>query len=133
MLYLSLGILLILIVAFFVSRRNTDTSNENSGKEIAADCCGAHDVCETESLLSSSAEILYYEDEELDRFKDVGQSGFSDESIEEFREVLYSLKENEVSAWLKSLQLRSVTIPNIVKEEALMIVSERRFHSEVAG
>ncbi len=133
MLYLSLGILLILIVAFFVSRRSRGYNEDNSGKEVASDCCGAHDVCEAESLLSSSAEILYYEDEELDRFKDVGKDSFSDESIEEFREVLYSLKENEVSAWLKSLQLRNITMPDIIKEEALMIVSERRFQTEAVG
>lgn len=132
MLYLSLGILLIVIIAFFVSKRNKENFDGlNSGKETDSDCCGAHDVCESESLLSSSAEILYYDDEELDRFIDAGQNSFSDEYIEEFREVLFSLKEHEVSAWLKSLQLRRVTIPDIVKEEALMIVAERRYQAEV--
>jgi len=131
MLYLSLGILLIIIIAFFVSKRNKDTSDDQtSGKELASDCCGAHDVCESESLLNSSAEILYYDDEELDRFINAGQNSFSDEFIEEFREILYSLKEYEVSAWLKSLQLRRVTLPEIVKEEALMIVAERRYQAE---
>ena len=131
MLYLSLGILLIIIIAFIVSKRNKDTSDDQTpGKDIASDCCGAHDVCESESLLNSSAEILYYDDEELDRFINAGQNSFSDEYIEEFREVLYSLKEYEVSAWLKSLQLRRVTIPDIVKEESLMIVTERRHQSE---
>jgi len=130
MLYLSLGILLIVIVAYFVSKQNRDNSDErSSGSEVASDCCGAHDVCEAESLLSSSDEILYYEDEELDRFRGTAQNSFTDDSIEEFREVLYSLKEEEVSAWLKSLQLRSVTLPEIIKEEALMIVSERRFQT----
>ena len=130
MLYLSLGIFLIVIVAFFVSKQNRDNSDErSSGSEVASDCCGAHDVCEAESLLSSSDEILYYEDEELDRFRGAAQNSFTDDSIEEFREVLYSLKEEEVSAWLKSLQLRSVTLPEIIKEEALMIVSERRFQT----
>jgi len=130
MLYLSLGIFLIVIVAYFVSKQNRDNSDErSSGSEVASDCCGAHDVCEAESLLSSSDEILYYEDEELDRFRGAAQNSFTDDSIEEFREVLYSLKEEEVSAWLKSLQLRSVTLPEIIKEEALMIVSERRFQT----
>ncbi len=133
MLYLSLGILLIVIVAFLVSRRSRENAEDSSGKEVASDCCGAHDVCETESLLSSSTEILYYEDEELDRFSDAVQNSFTDDSVEEFREVLYSLKESEVSAWLKSLHLRRVTIPEIIKEEALMIVSERRFQTEDAG
>ncbi len=132
MLYLSLGILLIIIIAFFVSKRNKDTSDDQtSGKELASDCCGAHDVCESESLLNSSAEILYYDDEELDRFIDTSQNNFSDKCIEEFRDILYSLKEDEVSAWLKSLQLRKVTLPEIVKEEALMIVAERRYQAEV--
>jgi hypothetical protein len=131
MLYLFTGILLILIISFIVSKRSKENTVDNkSGKDVSSDCCGAHEVCESESLLNSSAEVLYYDDEELDRFIDAGQNSFSDDYIEEFREVLYSLKEYEVAAWLKSLQLRRVTIPDIIKEEALMIVAERRYQKE---
>ncbi|MBR4971111.1 MAG: DUF1015 family protein, partial [Paludibacteraceae bacterium] len=41
--------------------------------------------------------------------------------------VFYTLKEFDVAGWLKSLQLRGVELPEKIKEEALLIISERRF------
>jgi hypothetical protein len=131
MIYLIAGILIILIIAFFVSRSNgKQKPDDNTGTTADADCCGAHDVCESETLLTSKPEIIYFEDEELDRFVGVNKNSITDNDIEEFREILYSLRDEEVSEWLKSLQLRKITIPDIIKEEALMIVSERRFQNE---
>jgi len=127
MLYLVAGILLILVISFFVSKKD---KKEEPVKNQPEGCCGAHEVCESESLLSSNDDVIYFEDEELDVYTGVAQNSFTDDQVEEFREVLYSLKEEEVSEWLKSLQLRNVTIPGIIKEEALMIVSERRYQSE---
>lgn len=129
MLYLTAGILLILIISFFVSK--TD-NKEVHGKTLPDGCCGAHEVCESETLLSNTDKIIYYEDEELDSYAGKSKNSFTDDQTEEFRDVLYSLKEEEVSAWLKSLQLRNITIPDIIKEEALMIVSERRYQEETA-
>ena len=37
--------------------------------EIPDDCCGAHEVCERDSLLSKTDEIVYFDDEELDKLK----------------------------------------------------------------
>ncbi len=127
MLYLMAGILLILVISFFVSKKD---KKEEPVKTQTEGCCGEHEVCESESLLSSSNNVIYFEDEELDVYAGVAGKSFTDDQIEEFREVLYSLKEEEVAEWLKSLQLRNVTIPGIIKEEALMIVSERRYQSE---
>ncbi|NPA36224.1 MAG: phospholipase [Chlorobi bacterium] len=132
MVYLFAGIIVVLVIAYFVSRDNGKAKdNTRTRTEVQADCCGAHDVCETETLLNSKPEIVYFEDEELDRFAGASKNSINDDDIEEFREVLYSLKDEEVSEWLKSLQLRKITIPDIIKEEALMIVSERRFQNEV--
>jgi hypothetical protein len=131
MFYLISGILflVILVAAFIVSKK--DNKEEPVSPSVDG-CCGAHDVCESETLLSGSDKIIYYEDEELDAYSGVSQNSFTDEQIEEFREVLYSLKEEEVSGWLKSLQLRNITIPDIIKEEALMIVADRRYQPEIA-
>ena len=124
MIYIVLLIVLALIVAWFLSRKNTGDKEE--AKEVADDCCGAHEVCESDSLLSSSDKIEYYNDDELDRFKGSSSIDYSDEAIEEFRDVLYTLKEREVAGWIKSMQLRCVELPEIIREEALMIVEERR-------
>ncbi|MCT4645096.1 MAG: hypothetical protein N4A74_08935, partial [Carboxylicivirga sp.] len=93
---------------------------------VADDCCGAHEVCEADSLLSSSDKVEYYEDEELDDYRSKAADSYSDAQIEQFREVLFTLKEREVAGWLKSLQIRGVNPPEIIREEALMIVADRR-------
>ena len=131
MLYLFAAIVLVIVISFFISKKSSKGRGEKEqGTAVPSECCGAHEICESETLLNSKVEIVYFDDEELDRFAEVGQNTFTDNEIEEFREVLYSLRENEVSDWLKSLQLRRVTIPEIIREEALMIVSERRFQKE---
>lgn len=89
-------------------------------------CCGAHEVCENESLLATNAKIVYFDDEELDAFKDREPESYTDEEISQFDEVFMTLRENELVDWLKSLQLRHVPLPECIKEQALMIISERR-------
>jgi hypothetical protein len=127
MFYIIILIILALVVAWFVSNKTKGKEGiEEKAREIPDDCCGAHEVCETDSLLSSSDKLDYYEDEELDRYKGTSPQAYSDEAIEEFRDVLYTLKEREVASWIKSMQLRNVNLPEIIREEALMIVGERR-------
>lgn len=89
-------------------------------------CCGAHEVCENESLLAANTKIIYFADEELDDFKDRDPESYTTEEIEQFEEVFFTLRENELVDWLKSLQLRHVPLPPSIKEQALMIIAERR-------
>ncbi|MGQ1785173.1 MULTISPECIES: hypothetical protein [unclassified Saccharicrinis] len=128
MIYIVLLIIVALIFAWFASRTKPGEVVEQQ-KEVPEDCCGAHEVCESDSLLSSSDKIEYYDDEELDRFKERAANQYSDNEIEEFRDILYTLKEREVANWMKSMQLRRIELPNIIREEALMIVEERRASS----
>lgn len=96
-------------------------------REIPDECCGAHEVCERDSLLAAvSKKIEYYEDEELDRFRGIAADQYGEEAIVEFQEVLYTLRETEVAGWLRSLQLRGLELPDPLKDEAFLIVGERR-------
>ncbi len=89
------------------------------------ECCGQHEVCEKDSLLAAvSRDIVYYNDEELDRFR--GHASYSEEEAEEFREVLYTMRSEEVAGWVRSLQLRQIGLPDSVKDEVFLIVGERR-------
>ena len=90
------------------------------------ECCGAHEVCEAETLLTLSEEVIYYSDEELDEYHGRTETEYTEAEIEEFREVLLTLQLHEVTGWLKSLQLRGITLPTDVREEALMIVEDFR-------
>lgn len=96
--------------------------------EVAdAECCGAHTICPTNSLLAAVSEsIEYYEDEQLDRFAGQEEQNYTDEEIEEFRDILYTMQEEDVAGWNRSLQLRNISLPKTVKEEVLMMIGEMR-------
>jgi hypothetical protein len=99
-------------------------------KVTEEECCGQHETCEHDSLIAAvSKEIEYYDDEELDRFIGLGEDEYSIKEVEEFREVLYTLKEIEVAGWIRSLQLRQINLPQLLKDEAFLILGERRIHA----
>ena len=109
---------------------NGELEKEPSVKTLNDECCGQHQICEKESLLAAvSKQIEYYDDEELDSFKGRSSDTYTSREIEEFRDVLYTMKEEEVAGWSRSLQLRGIELPNELKDEVFLIVGERRFHS----
>jgi len=126
-----LGILLLagLLVALATwlsnkfSGKNTESEPEDK-LEIPTDCCGAHEVCEFEEMLHNPEEIVYFEDEELDRFKGISADKYNDTQIDEFRDVLYTLKTDEIRMWLLSIERRQLQLPNILRQEALMMAAE---------
>ena len=138
MIYLAFSLLLLGVIAFVAGwLRNKKLQKQLDRGEIDElpsikqvqdmECCGQHEVCEKDSLLAAlSKEIEYYNDEELDRFRDKSSGDYTEEETEEFREVLMTMKESEVPGWVRSLQLRGIEIPDDVKDEIVMIVSERR-------
>lgn len=89
-------------------------------------CCGTHTVCEKTNLSPLTGEIVYYDDEELDRFRGRQADEYSSEEIEEFRDVLMTLQPQDVAGWSRSIQVREITLPTEIREELLLIVSELR-------
>ena len=128
-----LGVLALLL-GFFRERRLKKKLESGEIAELPSikqvedmECCGQHETCEKESLLSAvSRQIEYYNDEELDRFRGVESDSYTSEDIEEFREVLYTMRDDEVAGWVRSLQLRAVELPDELKDEDFLIVGERR-------
>ncbi len=101
--------------------------SQPSPDDDSGECCGMHMTCEKDSLLAAVSEKPeYYEDEELDRFAGKGADAYAPEEIEEFRDVLLTLRPDEIAPWARSLQLRGITLPAEVREELLMIVAEAR-------
>ena len=136
MLYLIAGIIILgvatAIINYLGNRRRRLSENRVDDKQqlpaaVDSDCCGQHEVCERDSLLSAvSKKIEYYEDEELDIYRGMDSGEYDEKAIEEFSEVLYTLRETEVAGWLRSLQLRNINLPDLLKDEAFLIVEERR-------
>ena len=115
-----IGVALFGLVAGYFYNRNIQKKIDRGELEEAppvvtvdSECCGQHQICEKESLLAAvSKQIEYYDDEELDRFKGRPSDGYSEEEIEEFRDILYSMQEVDVAGWSRSLQLRGIELPD---------------------
>lgn len=103
---------------------NPEPKTEN--REPITECCGQHLVCERETLLQTNAEVVYYDDEELDELAGIDANSYTDEEADRIREVFHTLQENDVTGWVRSMQLRGIQLPDDVREEALLIVRERR-------
>ena len=133
-LFLCLG-LLILVLYEVRERRKRKHTNASSPAELIqpapapsddGECCGQHLVCERDTLLQSNARIDYYDDEELDALAGIDPTDYSETQHTMLREVFDTLQERDVAGWVRSLQLRNIALPQDIREEALMIVRERR-------
>ena len=129
--FLGLGLVTLVLMEWRErKRKKAQTDNPQADKMIRVPvddaCCGRHLVCERESLLTTKPEIIYYDDEELDRLSGQDPQTYSEQDISDLNEVFTTLQSQDVVGWLRSLQLRNITLPEELRDEALMIVSERR-------
>lgn len=116
---------LLLFVLTYFNRKNKKeeveiTLNENG------ECCGAHEVCDRDSLLTGTNKPEYFDDEELDALACINPENYTENQLKQLSDVFYTLKESDVAAWLRSLQIRRIELPLSLRDEALLIVSERR-------
>ncbi|MBR4297104.1 MAG: phospholipase [Bacteroidaceae bacterium] len=107
----------------------TTDSTTQQEEEESEECCGQHETCEKDSLLAAvSKDVEYYEDEELDRFRTRRSDEYTAEEVEEFQEILYTMRNDEVAGWVRSLQLRHIELPDPIKDEVFLIIGERRMN-----
>lgn len=106
----------------FASDKNTPGRQLNMDE--IGECCGEHEVCEKDLLLKSLQQgIEYYDDEELDVFKGYSSDTYSEDEVDMFREVFYTMWESDVPGWTRSLQLRGIELPDGLKDEVLLILN----------
>lgn len=130
-----IGILLYVTdVTYFRHHHSTvkeQQASKNPSEPIAPEappeiCCGQHLICEKTSLAIVSDEVIYYDDEELDRFQGRAPESYSEAETEEFRDVLMTLLPEDIAGWARSISLRKIELPYEVKDELLMLVNELR-------
>lgn len=93
----------------------------------AEECCGMHITCERDSLSPVFAdEIIYFDDEELDAFAGRAHDSYDDDEIDRFRDVLLTLLPDDIAPWARSIQQRGIELPDAVRDELFMIVNEER-------
>ncbi len=132
---LFIAIILFFIIALAITnyiqrKRGNTTERELPPPAIdlsQSGCCGTHEICEKDSLIAAFAEKPeYFDDEELDKYSNRDSSGFKEDEVEEFREVFYTILDEEKPRWVRSLQMRSISVPDQMKDEVLMFVNELR-------
>ena len=90
------------------------------------DCCGTHEVCPSEMMLKHANDpVVYYDDEELDAYKDRAATDYSPQELEQWRDVLYTLKHDDLMGWERSIKKRGIIMPDVIKEELISLYNER--------
>ena len=128
-LFIALGLLILVAFEIRARKRSGEIGEKVSlgtSESPDGECCGQHLVCERETLLQTNAQIEYYDDEELDALADIAPQNYTREQYKAIREVFDSLNEKDVPGWCRSIQLRHIELPQDIREEALLIVRERR-------
>ena len=73
--------------------------------------------------------LLYTsDDEELDTFIGRAPEDYTPEEADKFRDVFYTMQDTDVAGWVRSLQLRGISLPDEIKDEVFLVVGERRIH-----
>lgn len=102
-------------------------SEEESIKivQTCSTCDGtAATKCEQDCMMEASTKpIEYFDDEELDTFKGKASDTYSDDEVEQFADVLYTMRQDEVAAWCRSLHLRGIELPDQLKDEVFALLS----------
>ncbi|HBC22056.1 MAG TPA: phospholipase [Porphyromonadaceae bacterium] len=128
----AIGLALYLADRLYYRHRKTDEDTPaeaaaNEEEETAdGECCGMHIVCEKETLSPFTTEAEYFDDEELDEYRGTAADAYTPEQAELFRDILMTMRPEEVSAWVRSLTIRGIELPTAVRDEVLLIVSEAR-------
>ncbi len=95
----------------------------NNNTATCTTCNGSDPRCEQECMMEAATKpIEYFDDEELDKFAERRSDSYTDDEAEMFREVLYTMKPEEVKDWCRSLTLRRVSLPDQVKDEVMVII-----------
>lgn len=118
---IALGLFSALLSLLWHNKDGDDTVI-NAGADCST-CNGDNAKCEQTCMMEAATkEVEYFDDEELDRFRERPSAAYSDDEAEEFREVLYTMRPEEVRAWTRSLTLRGISLPDQVKDEVFVLM-----------
>ena len=73
---------------------------------------------------AATEDIEYFDDEELDDFAGRQSDSYDEQEVEQFSEVLHTMRQDEVQAWCRSLALRGISLPDELKDEVIMLIDD---------
>ncbi|MDD5839843.1 MAG: hypothetical protein PUC94_07360 [Bacteroidales bacterium] len=100
----------------------TAAPGNGSGAEARPEgCCGLHEVCE-KAADAIAENDLYYDDEELDEFRGRDADSYTEAEVDLFREVLLTLRRDELLAWEAALRERHLALPSQLRDELILLL-----------
>ena len=103
----------------------TAAPGNGSGAEARPEgCCGLHEVCE-KAADAIAENDLYYDDEELDEFRGRDADSYTEAEVDLFREVLLTLRRDELLAWEAALRERRLALPSQLRDELILLMEEK--------
>ena len=126
-----LSILVVVGTALYLHDRKTHNDAVTEAPVVPEatctdDSCLLHSACPSEQRLKHicSDDIVYFDDEELDQYRGRVAADYNDTEIEQFRDVLYTLRRDEIYQWQHSLGRRGIALPEPLRDELLMLAAE---------
>lgn len=103
-------------------QESAEAPQQEAGKSEPEVCCGLHAVCEKIYPKNPDMKPDYYDDEELDRLAGKDPDTFTDDEIEEIRDVMLTLRPDDVAGWGKSIEMRGIRLPQALRDELLLLI-----------
>ncbi len=125
-----LGLLIVVgLVLWLLDRRarahGDDTPVVEPPQGCSDDCCTTHSTCpSTQMLTAECGPVTYFDDEELDDFGGRGAEDYTDEEVEQWRDVLMTLRASDLLPWRQSVKRRGLVMPGAIADEFMLRVAE---------
>lgn len=85
------------------------------------ECCGMHEVCEK---VPPTLKPEYFNDEELDAYAGRPADAYTADEVEEFREVMLTLRPDERAPWAVAIERRGIAVPEPLRDELIMLIED---------
>lgn len=88
-----------------------------------ASCSGDNTRCMHDCMMEAAvSDVVYYDDEELDAYAGRPEDRYTEAEVDRFRDVLLTMKPEEVAGWSVSLSRRGITPPEEIRDEMLLMM-----------
>ena len=88
-----------------------------------ASCSGDNTRCMHDCMMEAAvSDVVYYDDEELDAYAGRPEDRYTEAEVDRFRDVLLTMRPEEVAGWSVSLSRRGITPPEEIRDEMLLMM-----------
>lgn len=117
------GLCIIVAAGTLLARKGGELDEVVAAKGDCSSCSTDSPQCEQACMMEAATkETEYFDDEELDAFRGRPAEEYTDEEVEQFADVLYTLRPEDVKPWNRSLHLRGIAVPNQLKDELFLMM-----------